>query len=79
MSNAMVETTSKYRRALPPTRQPFFMSSIAGNPGDQGAEDNQGDDHGYQADEGVAERLHSNGSGRADVARMIAMPTPTKT
>jgi len=36
----------------------LFHVLHAGNPGDQGAEDNQGDDHGYQADEGVAERLH---------------------
>ncbi len=32
MSNAMVETTSKYRRALPPTRPTFFMSSMPAIP-----------------------------------------------
>ena len=40
----------------------------AGDAGNHGAEDDQGDDHRDQADEGVAKRLHGDGVLRAEVA-----------
>ncbi len=40
-----------------------------GNAGDHGAEDHQRDDHGDQADERVAQRLHGDRSSRAEIAQ----------
>ena len=41
----------------------------AGDAGDHGAEDDESDDHRDQADEGVAERLHGDGFGWAEVSK----------
>ncbi len=47
----------------------LFHVVHAGNSGDQGAEDDQSNDHGDQADEGIAERLHGDGPSGADIAK----------
>ncbi len=46
----------------------LFHVVHAGNSGDQGAEDDQRDDHGDQTNEGIAQRLHCDGPGWADIA-----------
>ena len=40
-----------------------------GNAGNHGAKDHQSDDHGDEADERIAERLHGDRSGRAEIAQ----------